>query len=99
MPVDEGGAPAIEADSALPLETNQMLRSLERAFAHSFAMIECGTGRVLRAAASGLSIDLYTRLASCTEIAERGQPEILDEVSPLLLLAVPLPAANAGCTM
>jgi putative nucleotidyltransferase with HDIG domain len=83
-------------DSVLPVEANQLLRGLERAFAHSFAVIDCGSGRVLRDATDTLPIDFYSRLTSCWQISERGQPEILDEVSPLLLLAVPLPSGTPG---
>src|SRR6185295_16385665 len=97
IPLDEVAPTSI--DSALPTEANQMLRSMERALGQSFTVIECGTGLTLRAAADGLRVDLYTRLASCEQVAQRGQPEILDEVSPLLLLAVPLPATGASSSM
>ncbi len=98
-PIDEDFAPAMDADLALPLEESQLLRSIERAFGQSFAVLECGTAQVLRASTNGLSIDFYSRIGTCEQIAERGQPEILDEVSPLLLLAVPLPSANPGSVM
>lgn len=94
--VDEGIAPPVNLDLALPGEASQLLRSIERAFAQSFALVECGNGRILRTATNGLPIDLYTRVPTCAQIAERGLPEILDEVSPLLMLAVPLPSTNPG---
>jgi putative nucleotidyltransferase with HDIG domain len=99
VPIDAGPESALDADLALPLEANQMLRSIERAFAQSFAVIDCGTGQVLRAATNGLPIDLYSWLSNCEQIAGRGQPEALDEVSPLLLFAVPLPSTNPGAGM
>jgi putative nucleotidyltransferase with HDIG domain len=36
------------------------------------------------------AINVEEHLATCEQIARRGRPEILDEVSPLLLLAVPV---------
>ncbi len=99
LPVGGGFATPIDADLALSLEASQMLRSLERAFCQSFAVIECNTGLTLRTATNGLAVDLYSRLSNCELIAQRGQPEVLDEVSPLLLLAMPLPTANAERAM
>jgi HD-GYP domain-containing protein (c-di-GMP phosphodiesterase class II) len=97
--VDDAFAPPMDADLALPIEASQLLRSLERAFGQSFAVLECGNGIVLREATNGLPVDLYTRIPACEQIAERGLPEILDEVSPLLMLAVPLPSTNPGSIM
>ena len=51
----------------------------------------CTTGRTVRPAADGLPVDLYKRMATCEEIRQHGRPEIIDEVAPLVLLAVPLP--------
>jgi putative nucleotidyltransferase with HDIG domain len=42
---------------------------------------------------------MYSRLAVCDQIVERGRPEVLEEVSPLLLLAVPLPETSSGCRL
>lgn len=92
-------SPARDADQLLPAEANQVLRSVERAFGQSFAVLDCGTGRMLRPATNSLAVDLYSRLSSCAAIADRGQPEILDEVSPLLLLALPLPSNTPGSAM
>jgi HD-GYP domain-containing protein (c-di-GMP phosphodiesterase class II) len=97
--IAEEVAPFMDADLALPPEASQLLRSIERAFGQSFALLECSNGKVLRAAENGLSVDLYTRIPTCEQVAERGLPEILDEVSPLLMLAVPLPSANPGSVM
>ena len=40
----------MDADLALPLEASQLLRSIERAFGQSFALLECSNGKVLRPA-------------------------------------------------
>src|SRR6476620_4908990 len=97
--IDEAVAPLLDADLVLPAEATQLLRSIERAFGQSFALLECSNGKVLRAAENGLPVDLYTRIPTCEQVAERGLPEILDEVSPLLMLAVPLPSENPGSVM
>jgi putative nucleotidyltransferase with HDIG domain len=88
-----------EGEQLLRPEAIQLVRALERAFNQSFAVIDCATGRRVRSAANGLPVDLYKRLASCEEIAQRGRPEILDEVSPLVLLAVPLPISPSDGPM
>src|SRR4029078_279186 len=97
--LEEASAPATDADLALPIEAVQLLRSIERAFGQSFALLECSNGKILRKALDGLQVDLYTRLPTCEQVAERGLPEILDEVSPLLMLAVPLASASPGSVM
>ncbi len=99
VPIDEAVRPPMDAELALPLEASQLLRSIERAFGKSFALLECSNGKVLRPAANGLPVDLYTRISTCEQVAERGLPEIVDEVSPLLMLAVPLPSTNPGSIM
>jgi putative nucleotidyltransferase with HDIG domain len=99
LSTDDALALASDNDLALPVEANQMLRALERAFGQQFTLVDCGTGKTLRAAANGLSVDIYSRLTICEQIAERGLPEILDEVSPLLILAVPLPSNPGSATV
>ena len=98
-PPDEALIPVSAAEQALRHEPQQLVRALERAFAQSFAVIDCATGHRVRSAADGLPIDVYRRLASCEEVAQRGRPEILDEVSPLLLLAVPMQASSTDSPM
>jgi len=83
-------SPGGDIEQNLPSEAHQMLRSLERAFGQSFSVIECATGQVIRSATGCPVIQLDRHLATCEQIARRGRPEILDEVSPLLLLAVPM---------
>ena len=89
-PVNELAAPINDVEQALPNEAHQMLRALERAFGQSFSVIDCSTGNVVRQSMGGVKIDLYKRLSICQQVVERGRPEILDEVSPFVLLGVPL---------
>ena len=88
-----------DPDHVLRQEAHQVLRALERAFGQTFAVVDCTTGHRVRSATNGLPIDLYKRLASCEEVAQRGRPEIIDEVSPLILLAVPLPVSATDSPM
>jgi len=88
-----------DPDSVLPHDAHQMVRALERAFGPVFNVIDFGTGQVLRTSENSIALDLYTRLATCGQIAQRCRPEVLEDVSPLLLLAVPLPANTAGCQL
>jgi putative nucleotidyltransferase with HDIG domain len=95
----EGPASAAVGEPSLRPEAIQLVRALERAFSQSFAVIDCASGNRVRNAVNGLPVDLYKRLATCAEIAQRGRPEILDEVSPLVLLAVPLPLSATDSPM
>ncbi len=97
-PMNGSLAPA-NVDPTLPNEAHQMLRSLERSFGQPFSVVGCATGQMVRTAPGSLPVDLYPRLASCEKIAERGRPEFLDEVSPLLLLAVPLTDEGTNCSL
>jgi putative nucleotidyltransferase with HDIG domain len=96
---DDCLAALCDADPVLPHEAQQMVRALERAFGQTFKVIDCATGHSLRATTDDLPFDIYKRLSACEQIALRGRPEILEEVSPLLVLAVPMPATIAGSQM
>lgn len=88
-----------DGESVLPHDAHQMVRALERAFGSVFSVLDCSSGQVLRVAPNGLPVDLYKRLGVCEQIVQRGRPEVLEDVSPLLMLAVPLPATTSGCQM
>jgi putative nucleotidyltransferase with HDIG domain len=88
-----------DQDSVLPLESHQMMRALERAFGPVFNVVDPGTGQILRASAGALSLDMEKWLGLCGQVAGRGRPEVLEDVAPLLLLAVPLPETPTGSRM
>jgi putative nucleotidyltransferase with HDIG domain len=88
-----------DAEQTLPAEASQMLRSLERALGQPFAVVDCVTGNLVRAVTGGIAVDLYPRLPACEQIARRGRPAILDEVSPLLLFAVPLVSTSTESSL
>jgi HD-GYP domain-containing protein (c-di-GMP phosphodiesterase class II) len=73
-------------------DTQRVVATFERAFGQSFVVLDAASGEVFQAATDGLACELSARLAVLEEISRRGRPEIVDEVSPLLMLAIPLPA-------
>jgi putative nucleotidyltransferase with HDIG domain len=97
--VDDDLLSSADGGQGLSTEAQQLLRALERAFRQSFVVIECSSGRRVRSAANCLPVDWYKRLSTLEEVAQRGRPEIIDEVAPLLLLAVPLPAPASDSPM
>ena len=72
-------------------ETQRATAAFERALEQSFTVLDPATGNVLQQAEDGVACDCAPRLAVLEEIARRGRPDIVDEVSPLLMLALPLP--------
>jgi HD-GYP domain-containing protein (c-di-GMP phosphodiesterase class II) len=81
-----------DADQTLRNDGQQVVKALERAFGQSFSVVDTTTGQVVHPASDDLPVDPYKRVAALYEIAQRGRPEVVDEVSPILLIAVPLPA-------
>jgi putative nucleotidyltransferase with HDIG domain len=75
------------------------LRALESAFNQPFSLIDADTGEVASAAAAGISCDYYPRLALLAQVAQRGKPAIIEDESPLSLLAVPLRSLEKGSTL
>jgi putative nucleotidyltransferase with HDIG domain len=88
-----------DADQTLSNDALQMLRGLEKACGQSFSVLDCTNGQVVRVGQGGLPIDLYARLASYEQVARRGRPEIIDEVSPIAVAAVPLFGPNGDCSL
>jgi HD-GYP domain-containing protein (c-di-GMP phosphodiesterase class II) len=72
-------------------ETQRAVSAFERALDQTFTVIDPASGDLLQHAADGLACDLTSRLALLEEIGRRGRPEIVDEVSPVVMLAIPLP--------
>ena len=72
-------------------ETQRAVAAFERALDQSLTVLDPANGDILQQTADALCCDLTPRLAVLDEIAQRGRPEIVDEVSPLVMLALPLP--------
>jgi putative nucleotidyltransferase with HDIG domain len=82
----------ISQDSpTLKLEHQRIVAEFDRAFDQTFAVVDGASGKLVQSAAEWPHYDFSARLALCEEVARRGRPEILDEVSPLVLLGIPLP--------
>jgi HD-GYP domain-containing protein (c-di-GMP phosphodiesterase class II) len=72
-------------------ETQRAVAAYERALDQAMSVLDPANGDILQRAAEALPCDLSPRLAVLEEVARRGRPEIVDEVSPLVMIALPLP--------
>jgi len=66
------------------------LEYYSKAFDAPFSLIDVHRGEIILADHSGLSSDFSGLLKTLAEVARRGVPEIVEEVAPLALLAIPL---------
>ena len=74
-----------------PVLREDIIALLENNLATSFSLIDGQTGEILRTPSEIPVADLSARAPICCEVAKRGRAELLDEVSPFLVLALPLP--------
>lgn len=81
------------ADSGL---VRVALRALETAFQQQFALVEVDQGEISLPARAELAWNLGSKLELLREVVRRGRPEIIEDESPLAMLAVPLGAAVEG---
>ena len=70
---------------------DQVLQKLEEAFGQPFALLDLCAGELSQVTANWLPIDSTARLGIIEEVLRRGQPEIIEDFAPLVLLAVPMP--------
>jgi len=61
-----------------------------KAFNEPFSLVDVQRGEIIHADHSGLSCDFSGRMGILAEVARRGKPEIIEEVAPLAMLAIPL---------
>lgn len=89
----DAGTALAEADRprGMRAETQRAVTTYERALDQSFTVLDPAIGENLQTSTDGLVCDSTGRLAVLEEIARRGRPEIVDEVSPLMMLGIPLP--------
>jgi HD-GYP domain-containing protein (c-di-GMP phosphodiesterase class II) len=80
-----------ERPRAMRVETQRAVVAIERALQQSLTIVDPSNGDVLQHTSDGIVCDLSSRLAVLEEVARRGRPDIVDEVSPLAMLALPLP--------
>ncbi len=67
-----------------------VLRIFSRAFEETFSVVNVDRGEIVHANFSGLTCDFSSRIELLAEVARRGVPEIVEEVAPLVMLAIPL---------
>jgi len=75
------------------------LQALGEAFGEPFAVVDVESGDLVHSDYEGLSCDLYDRIELLAEVSRRGQPEIIEEVAPLAMLAIPLRKLGIGATL
>ncbi len=72
------------------------LHALWTAFADPFTLVDVETGEIVHADFDGLPYGLSERIGLLSEVVRRGRPEIVEDVSPLVMLAIPLPQRDDG---
>jgi HD-GYP domain-containing protein (c-di-GMP phosphodiesterase class II) len=88
--VDEGpGAMLLPSDAA-----RSTVRLLEQTFDTGFSLMDVGSMQVIRESEAGPRIDWLRWTAVCREVAERTKPEIIEDVAPVVVLAIPLTDVN-----
>jgi putative nucleotidyltransferase with HDIG domain len=70
--------------------SQELKEILERVHGVQFSIIDGQTGNMLYTAPGQPARDWDSRLEICREVARRGQPEFIDDETPLLTLALPL---------
>lgn len=73
-----------------------VLQALESAFKQPFVLLNAESGELSYAAPHGLICEIYSRLSVIQEVFRRGKPEIIDEESPLAMIAAPLRPLDSG---
>jgi len=76
-----------------------LLQTLSKTFAEPFAVVDVHSGDVVRSSYGGLSCDHFGRIELLAEVSRRGKPEIVEDVAPLSLLAIPLGPLDDGCML
>ena len=83
-------------DCAVGTGMQATLAALAKAFAEPFAVVNVESGDLVHSDFEGLSCDLYDRMGLLAEVSRRGVPEVVEEVAPLTMLAIPLSTLGVG---
>jgi len=75
------------------------LAALTQAFGEPFALVDVESGDLVYSDYEGLSCDFYDRMELLAEVSRRGTPEIVEEVAPLTMLAIPLHGLGVGANL
>ncbi|MEQ8210149.1 MAG: HD-GYP domain-containing protein [Lacipirellulaceae bacterium] len=88
--------PAVGGEGyALPERLEEGLQRLREIFGRSFSLVNIESSELVHSASTELNCEVYNHLTMLGEVARRGTPEIIEEHSPLALLAIPL--VRLGC--
>ena len=68
----------------------ETLAQLSKTFAQPFALVNVESGDLVYSEHEGLVCDFYDRVELLAEVSRRGKPELVEEVAPLCMLAIPL---------
>lgn len=72
------------------LTNNEFVSEIEKAIGQPCVLVNPADGTLERVSKEWLSIDLFRWLPLCEQVSRKGRPEVIEEHSPLMLLAIPL---------
>lgn len=83
--------------SCAPSEGLQaVLTTFTEAFSQPFSVVDVLSGDLVHSDYESLSCDLYDTMGLLAEVSRRGTIEIVEEVAPLVMLAIPLRELGVG---
>lgn len=74
----------------------EVFEDLSEGFSEPLMLLDVRSGELLRSDCQGLGCDLYGRIEVLGEVCRRGVPEIVEEVAPFSMLAIPLQNLGVG---
>ena len=77
----------------------ETLAQLSKTFAQPFALFNVESGDLVYSEHEGLVCDFYDRVELLAEVSRRGKPELVEEVAPLCMLAIPLRRLGVGAEL
>ncbi len=75
------------------------LSALAKSFNEPFAVVDVESGDLVHSDFAGLSCDLYEHVEILAEVSRRGTAEVIEEVAPLVMLAIPLGGLGVGASL
>ena len=76
-----------------------ILHTLEETFAGPFALMDVVSGDTVHSGYGGLNCDHYGRIELLAEVNRRGKPEIIEDIAPLSLVAIPFGSLFDDCML
>jgi HD-GYP domain-containing protein (c-di-GMP phosphodiesterase class II) len=94
--IHQAAAQILDRTIALEPAVHERLTELAELFGSPFSLLHASTGDMVLRSEDAPPGDWMWRGELCREIASRGKPEVIEDESPLAVLAIPL--AFEGCT-